>query len=254
MLSGPLLDIFRIHGFGETGPAAFAIKFVQGREERLAGNDVHVEAGRVMIPICILKRMFGPALLRDPKLLAREARESVRIFCVFGHEISSLIRPTCQHVFDCPDRGMDAREIRIAVRTRIIMRFPDFGLPVAAAVAEPGVFALIPGFDLFFLLHFRLTQAVQCSYFPNRLISHWVNYLPDQLNSTFAALSDPTRRAILARLLRGDLTVKELGEPFPITAPSMTKHLKVLERAGLITRSRDAQRRPCGSAVLLCGR
>ena len=125
------------------------------------------------------------------------------------------------------------------------MRFPDFGLPVAAAVAEPGVFALIPGFDLFFLLHFCLTQAVQCSYFPNRLISHWVNYLPDQLDSTFAALSDPTRRAILARLLRGELTVKELGEPFPITAPSMTKHLKVLERAGLITRSRDAQRRPC---------
>ena len=69
--------------------------------------------------------------------------------------------------------------------------------------------------------------------------------MPDQLNSTLAALSDPTRRAILAHLLRGELTVKELAEPFPITAPSMTKHLKALERAGLITRSRDAQRRPC---------
>jgi DNA-binding transcriptional ArsR family regulator len=69
--------------------------------------------------------------------------------------------------------------------------------------------------------------------------------LPDQLSATFAALSDPTRRAILARLSRGELSVKELAEPFPITAPSMTKHLKVLERAGLISRSRDAQRRPC---------
>ncbi len=95
------------------------------------------------------------------------------------------------------------------------------------------------------MLHFCLTRTVRRHYFPNRLISHWVKYVPDQLSSTFAALSDPTRRAILARLLRGELTVKELAEPFPITAPSMTKHLKVLERAGLITRSRDAQRRPC---------
>ena len=90
-----------------------------------------------------------------------------------------------------------------------------------------------------------MTLAVQRHYFPSRLISHLVKYLPDQLSSTFSALSDPTRRAILARLLRGELTVKELAEPFPITAPSMTKHLKVLEGAGLITRSRDAQRRPC---------
>jgi DNA-binding transcriptional ArsR family regulator len=67
----------------------------------------------------------------------------------------------------------------------------------------------------------------------------------DHLSSTFAALADPTRRAILARLSRGELSVKELAEPFPITAPSMTKHLKVLERTGLISRSRDAQRRPC---------
>jgi DNA-binding transcriptional ArsR family regulator len=69
--------------------------------------------------------------------------------------------------------------------------------------------------------------------------------VPDQLSATFAALSDPTRRAILARLSQGELTVKELSEPFLITAPSITKHLKVLERAGLITRSREAQTRPC---------
>jgi DNA-binding transcriptional ArsR family regulator len=72
-----------------------------------------------------------------------------------------------------------------------------------------------------------------------------VNYVPDHLSAIFAALSDPTRRAILARLSQGDLSVKELAEPFSITAPSITKHLKVLERAGLISRSRDAQKRPC---------
>src|SRR5271166_5987315 len=69
--------------------------------------------------------------------------------------------------------------------------------------------------------------------------------MPDPLNTTFAALSDPTRRAILARLALGETSVKELAEPFSISAPSITKHLKVLERAGLITRSRDAQWRPC---------
>ena len=69
--------------------------------------------------------------------------------------------------------------------------------------------------------------------------------MSDPLSSTFAALSDPTRRAILARLAQADLSVKELAEPFSITAPSMTKHLKVLERAGLIRRSRIAQKRPC---------
>jgi DNA-binding transcriptional ArsR family regulator len=69
--------------------------------------------------------------------------------------------------------------------------------------------------------------------------------MPNHLSTTFAALSDPTRRAILARLALGETSVKELSEPFAITAPSITKHLKVLERAGLITRSRDAQWRPC---------
>jgi DNA-binding transcriptional ArsR family regulator len=66
----------------------------------------------------------------------------------------------------------------------------------------------------------------------------------DQLSETFAALADPTRRAILARLAEGDATVNELAEPFPITVQAVSKHLKVLERAGLITRGREAQLRP----------
>src|SRR3954463_6356327 len=67
----------------------------------------------------------------------------------------------------------------------------------------------------------------------------------DHLSSTFAALADPTRRAILSRLSLGETSVKELAEPFEMTAPAVTKHLKVLERAGLITRGRHAQWRPC---------
>lgn len=67
---------------------------------------------------------------------------------------------------------------------------------------------------------------------------------PDPLSVKFAALADPTRRAILARLATGEATVTELGEPFDLTQPAISKHLKVLESAGLITRSRDAQRRP----------
>jgi DNA-binding transcriptional ArsR family regulator len=66
-----------------------------------------------------------------------------------------------------------------------------------------------------------------------------------QLDATFAALADPTRRAILARLTSGDASVTELAEPFAMTQPAISKHLKVLERAGLISRGRDAQRRPC---------
>ena len=66
-----------------------------------------------------------------------------------------------------------------------------------------------------------------------------------QLDATFAALADPTRRAILARLASGEASVTELAEPFAISQPAISKHLKVLERAGLITRGRDAQRRPC---------
>ena len=66
----------------------------------------------------------------------------------------------------------------------------------------------------------------------------------DQLSSTFAALADPTRRAILGRLAKGEATVNELAEPFPISVQAVSKHLKVLERAGLITRGRTAQLRP----------
>ncbi|HEY6421179.1 MAG TPA: metalloregulator ArsR/SmtB family transcription factor [Candidatus Binataceae bacterium] len=65
------------------------------------------------------------------------------------------------------------------------------------------------------------------------------------LNTTFAALADPTRRAILARLASGETTVSELAEPFAISGPAISKHLKVLERAGLIARGREAQWRPC---------
>jgi DNA-binding transcriptional ArsR family regulator len=68
--------------------------------------------------------------------------------------------------------------------------------------------------------------------------------LADPLTSTFAALADPTRRAILARLAEGEATVNELAEPFPISVQAVSKHLKVLERAGLITRGRSAQLRP----------
>jgi DNA-binding transcriptional ArsR family regulator len=67
---------------------------------------------------------------------------------------------------------------------------------------------------------------------------------PDRLDATFAALADPTRRAILARLAQGEASVAELAEPFAMTQPAVSKHLKVLERAGLISRGRDAQRRP----------
>ena len=67
----------------------------------------------------------------------------------------------------------------------------------------------------------------------------------DALSNTFAALSDPTRRAILARLALGECSVSELAEPFEMSLPAVSKHLRVLERAGLIAQRRDAQRRPC---------
>ena len=68
---------------------------------------------------------------------------------------------------------------------------------------------------------------------------------PKHLDATFAALSDPTRRAIIARLASGETSVTALAKPFKMTMPAVSKHLKVLERAGLITRTRDAQLRPC---------
>ena len=67
----------------------------------------------------------------------------------------------------------------------------------------------------------------------------------DRLSTTLSALADPTRRAILARLMRGESDVGELAQPFDMTLPAISKHLKVLERAGLIARGREAQRRPC---------
>jgi DNA-binding transcriptional ArsR family regulator len=72
---------------------------------------------------------------------------------------------------------------------------------------------------------------------------------PDPLSNTFAALADPTRRAILARLTSGEASVTELGQPFDMSLPAISKHLKVLERAGLIERGRAAQWRPCRLAA-----
>lgn len=72
-----------------------------------------------------------------------------------------------------------------------------------------------------------------------------MNSRQDSLSTTFAALADPTRRAILARLTRGSATVSELAAPFAISGPAVSKHLRVLERARLITRGREAQWRPC---------
>jgi DNA-binding transcriptional ArsR family regulator len=69
--------------------------------------------------------------------------------------------------------------------------------------------------------------------------------MSDQLSATFAALADPTRRAILARLASGEASVTELAQPFAMSMPAVSKHLKVLERAGLIARGREAQWRPC---------
>jgi DNA-binding transcriptional ArsR family regulator len=69
--------------------------------------------------------------------------------------------------------------------------------------------------------------------------------MTDQLSATFAALADPTRRAILARLASGECSVSELAEPFDMSMPAVSKHLRVLERAGLIVQRREAQRRPC---------
>jgi DNA-binding transcriptional ArsR family regulator len=87
-------------------------------------------------------------------------------------------------------------------------------------------------------------------YLTNKLFNYMVynnmTALPaDRLSATFAALADPTRRAILARLALGETSVSKLAAPFAMTMPAVSKHLKVLERAGLITRSRDAQTRPC---------
>ena len=92
-----------------------------------------------------------------------------------------------------------------------------------------------------------LTARTKAVYLTYELINHMVErgMSPDQLSTTFAALADPTRRAILARLSTGEATVTELAEPFEMSMPAISKHLKVLERAGLVARSREAQWRPC---------
>lgn len=84
-------------------------------------------------------------------------------------------------------------------------------------------------------------------YLTYKLINQMVqdNLPSDHLSTTFAALADPTRRAILARLISGEASVTELAEPFDMSMPAVSKHLKVLERAGLIARGREAQWRPC---------
>ena len=84
-------------------------------------------------------------------------------------------------------------------------------------------------------------------YLTNRLFNSMVNNseMSRDLSVTFGALADPTRRAILARLASGEATVSELGEPFEMSGPAISKHLKVLERAGLISRGREAQWQPC---------
>jgi DNA-binding transcriptional ArsR family regulator len=92
------------------------------------------------------------------------------------------------------------------------------------------------------ILRLPLT-AGGCLY--NLLVMQPVGYEQAGLDATFAALADPTRRAILARLASGEASVSELGEPFAMSQPAISKHLKVLEKAGLIARGRDAQRRPC---------
>lgn len=83
-------------------------------------------------------------------------------------------------------------------------------------------------------------------YLTDKLFNYLVQYMiPDRLSATFSALADPTRRAILARLALGETSVGELAEPFDMSLPAISKHLKVLEHAGLITRGREAQWRPC---------
>ena len=81
------------------------------------------------------------------------------------------------------------------------------------------------------------------------LTYRFITMSSDRLSTTFSALADPTRRAILARLIAGEVSVTELAEPFAMSLPAVSKHLKVLERAGLIQRSREAQWRPCRLAA-----
>ena len=96
-----------------------------------------------------------------------------------------------------------------------------------------------------------LTADTHPTYLTNRLINHSVQQImaTDQLSTTFAALADPTRRAILARLASGECAVTELAEPFDMSLPAVSKHLRVLERAGLIARGRDSRKSPNGPSA-----
>jgi DNA-binding transcriptional ArsR family regulator len=92
----------------------------------------------------------------------------------------------------------------------------------------------------------RLDRQQRIMHLTFRLVNRVVHRMtPDRLSTTFAALADPTRRAILARLCTGAASVTELAEPFAMSLPAVSKHLKVLERAGLVARGRAAQWRPC---------
>jgi DNA-binding transcriptional ArsR family regulator len=100
-------------------------------------------------------------------------------------------------------------------------------------------------FPISLLLFLVCRRPAALLYSIQRLINREGEYMPaDQLSTTFAALADPTRRAILERLSSGEATVNELAEPFPISVQAISKHLQVLERAGLIERGRTAQLRP----------
>jgi DNA-binding transcriptional ArsR family regulator len=93
-----------------------------------------------------------------------------------------------------------------------------------------------------------LLDSGRCRVYLTAWLINWevkYNMLIDQLSATFAALADPTRRAILSRLAAGEATVGELAEPFEMSLPAVSKHLRVLENAGLIARGREAQWRPC---------
>jgi DNA-binding transcriptional ArsR family regulator len=105
-------------------------------------------------------------------------------------------------------------------------------MPIAGASGEPAP-------TLLATRRHNVVDAPRSIYY--RLV---MNISPAQLDATFAALADPTRRAILARLAAGDASVNELAQPFAMSQPAISKHLKVLERAGLVSRGKDAQRRP----------
>ena len=97
-----------------------------------------------------------------------------------------------------------------------------------------------------FLLNQMVDNVSDAGYSTNKLSTHWLNTMStDTLSTTLSALADPTRRGILARLSLGEATVKELAQPYDMSLAAVSKHLKVLEGAGLISRGKDAQYRPC---------